>query len=81
MARQAMLALEYPTVLGSPVAGTVECLGPGTTNFVVGQRVVCGTKIFTHKEAKYGGLQRFTIVDESQVLNVSISEKTSRVSY
>ncbi|KAL1599123.1 hypothetical protein SLS59_006575 [Nothophoma quercina] len=27
-------------------------------------------KIFTHKKAKYGGLQRFTVVDESEVLDI-----------
>jgi NADPH:quinone reductase-like Zn-dependent oxidoreductase len=64
------MTVEYPAVLGSPVAGIVEALGPGVTKISVGQRVVCGTKIFTHKKAKYGGLQRFTVVDESEVLDV-----------
>lgn len=67
-----MMAVEYPSVLGSPVAGTVEAVGSGVTKIGVGQRVVCGCKIFTHKKAKYGGLQRFTIVDESEVLDVCV---------
>lgn len=66
-----MMALEYPTVLGSPVAGLVESIGPGVSKVAVGQRVVCGTKIFTHKKPRYGGLQRFAVVDESEVLQVS----------
>jgi NADPH:quinone reductase-like Zn-dependent oxidoreductase len=68
-----MMPVEYPAVIGSPVAGIVEALGAGVTKMSVGQRVVCGTKVFVHKKAKYGGLQRFVIVDESEVLGVSIS--------
>ena len=67
------MILEYPAVLGSPVAGIVEALGPGVTKVSVGQRVVCGTRVFTYRKAKYGGLQRFTVVDESEVLDVSAS--------
>lgn len=65
-----MIPVEYPAVLGSPVAGTVEALGPGVSKVAVGERVVCGTKVFVHKKAKYGGLQRFSIVDESEVIEV-----------
>ena len=67
------MTVEYPAVLGSQLAGTVEALGPGVTTVAVGQRVVCGTKILTHKKAKYGGLQRFAIVDEAETLDVSVS--------
>jgi NADPH:quinone reductase-like Zn-dependent oxidoreductase len=49
----------------------VEGIGPGVSNVTIGDRIVCGTKIFSHKKAKYGGLQRFTIVDESEVVEVS----------
>ncbi|KAJ4308965.1 hypothetical protein N0V94_009141, partial [Neodidymelliopsis sp. IMI 364377] len=63
------MPVEYPAVIGSPVAGIVEALGPGVTKVSVGQRIVCGTKVFVHKKAKYGGLQRFAIVDESEVLD------------
>lgn len=62
--------MEYPIVLGSPVAGTVEALGPGVSKVAVGERIVCGTKVFVHKKAKYGGLQRFCVVDESEVVEV-----------
>jgi NADPH:quinone reductase-like Zn-dependent oxidoreductase len=66
-----MVPVEYPAVLGSPVAGIVEAVGTGVNNVTVGERIVCGTKIFSHKRAKYGGLQRFTVVDESEVIEVS----------
>jgi NADPH:quinone reductase-like Zn-dependent oxidoreductase len=71
VAKQAMIPLEYPTVVGSPVAGTVEALGPGVINVGVGQRVVCGTQIFVLKKARYGGLQRFTVVAASEIVEVS----------
>lgn len=71
VAKLAIMPMEYPVVLGSPVAGVVEALGSSVTKVAVDDRVVCGTKIFVGKKAKYGGLQRFTIVDESEVLVVS----------
>jgi NADPH:quinone reductase-like Zn-dependent oxidoreductase len=70
VARLAMIPLEYPAILGSPVAGIVEALGAGVTKVAIGERVVCGTKVFSHKKAKYGGLQRFSVVDESEVVEV-----------
>jgi NADPH:quinone reductase-like Zn-dependent oxidoreductase len=63
--------VEYPAVLGSPVAGVVKAIGAGVSKVEVGDRVVCGTKIFSHKKAKYGGLQRFSVVDESEIVEVS----------
>jgi NADPH:quinone reductase-like Zn-dependent oxidoreductase len=76
-----MMPFEYPAVLGSPVAGTVEALGAGVTKVAVGQRVVSGTKVFAHKKPRYGGLQRFTIVDESEILDVSTRFTTSKPMY
>jgi NADPH:quinone reductase-like Zn-dependent oxidoreductase len=70
VAKYALLAMEYPTVIGSPAAGIVEAVGPGVTKVSVGERVVCGTKVFVQKKAKYGGLQRFTLVDASEVVEV-----------
>ncbi|KAF2123090.1 chaperonin 10-like protein [Lophiotrema nucula] len=79
IAKLAMLPMEYPTVLGSPVAGIVEALGPGTGKVAVGDRVVCGTKVFVHKKPKYGGLQRFTVVDESEVVEIGDTEFSKAV--
>ncbi|KAF2818910.1 GroES-like protein [Ophiobolus disseminans] len=79
VAKLAILPLEYPAVLGSPVAGYVEALGAGVTKVAVGDRVVCGTKVFVGKKAKYGGLQRFTVVDESEVVEIGTVEFTKAV--
>jgi hypothetical protein len=70
VAKLALIPMEYPTILGSPVAGVVEAVGAGVTKVSVGERVVSGTKIFSHKKAKYGGLQRFSIVDASEIVEV-----------
>jgi NADPH:quinone reductase-like Zn-dependent oxidoreductase len=66
-----MFPLEYPTVLGGCVAGIVEAIGSGVSRVEVGQRVVSGMKIYTQKKAKYGGLQRFAIVNEAECIPVS----------
>ncbi|KAF2264405.1 GroES-like protein [Lojkania enalia] len=80
IAKQAMMPMEYPAILGSPVAGTVEALGPGVKGkAAVGDRVVCGTKVFMHKKAKYGGLQRYTVVDESEVVEIGEVDFTKAV--
>ncbi|KAH7084492.1 chaperonin 10-like protein [Paraphoma chrysanthemicola] len=79
VAKLAMIPLEYPTVLGSPVAGTVEALGEGVTKVAVGERIVCGTKIFSHKKAKYGGLQRYSVVDESEAIEIGDVDFTTAV--
>jgi NADPH:quinone reductase-like Zn-dependent oxidoreductase len=71
--------VEYPAVLGSPVAGVVAAIGAGVSKVAVGDRVVCGTKIFSHKKAKYGGLQRFSVVDESEIVEVSIQHSTTDI--
>ena len=72
VAKLAIMPMEYPAVLGSPVAGIVEAIGADVTKVAVGDRIVCGTKVFVAKKAKYGGLQRFSVVDESEVVEVSI---------
>jgi NADPH:quinone reductase-like Zn-dependent oxidoreductase len=71
VAKLAMIPVDYPGVVGGPVAGVVEALGAGVTKVAVGERVVSSTKVFVHKKAKYGGLQRFSIVDASEVIEVS----------
>jgi NADPH:quinone reductase-like Zn-dependent oxidoreductase len=68
----AVIPVEYPAVLGSPVGGVVQALGDGVTKVAVGDRITCGTKIFTQKKSKYGGMQRYTLVDESEVIEVSV---------
>ena len=63
-------SLEYPVVLGGPAAGIVEAVGDGVSRVAVGQRVVSAMKVFTHKKAKYGGLQRFAVVNEAECVQV-----------
>jgi NADPH:quinone reductase-like Zn-dependent oxidoreductase len=72
VAKMAMIPVEYPAIVGSPIAGLVEAVGAGVTKISVGERIVSGTKVFTQKKAKYGGLQRFSIVDESEVVEASM---------
>jgi NADPH:quinone reductase-like Zn-dependent oxidoreductase len=72
VAKMAMIPVEYPAIVGSPIAGLVEAVGAGVTKISVGERIVSETKVFTQKKAKYGGLQRFSIVDESEVVEASM---------
>ncbi|CAO2653525.1 Nn.00g029360.m01.CDS01 [Neocucurbitaria sp. VM-36] len=84
VAKLAMIPVEYPAILGSPVAGIVEALGAGVSKVTVGERVVCSTKVFAHKKAKYGGLQRYTVVDESEIVeigDVSFTKAVTLASY
>ena len=74
----ALMSLEYPAVLGSSTAGIVEALGPGVNRVAVGERVVCGTKLFQHKKPQYGGLQRFAVVDEAEIVEARTTTVTSR---
>lgn len=64
------MKMDYPCILGSPVAGVVEALGAGVSKVSVGDSIVCGTKVLVHKKPMYGGLQRFCVVDESEVVEV-----------
>jgi NAD-dependent dihydropyrimidine dehydrogenase PreA subunit len=76
-----MISLEYPAILGGPAAGTVEAIGDGVDRVAVGQRIVSAMKVFTHKKAKYGGLQRFAVVNEAECVQVSICVRYCHVSY
>ncbi|KAG9194195.1 hypothetical protein G6011_04230 [Alternaria panax] len=78
-ARLSMMLVEYPAVLGSPIAGVVEATGVGVSNITIEERIICGTKIFSHEKAEYGGLQRFTVVDASEVVEIGDIEFTKAV--
>jgi NADPH:quinone reductase-like Zn-dependent oxidoreductase len=77
VSKHAMLDIPYPTVLGSPVAGVVEAVGPGVTKVSVGERVASATRVFITKIAAYGGLQRYTLVAAAEVVEVSCSRFVS----
>ena len=73
MAKTGMLKINYPTVFSSMVAGFVDAVGEGVTKVKVGDRIVSGTNIWPSKgDSKFGGLQRFTIVDEMEVIEVRL---------
>ncbi|KAJ4295011.1 hypothetical protein N0V90_007019 [Kalmusia sp. IMI 367209] len=76
VAKLSMIPVDYPAILGSPVGGIVEALGEGVSKVAVGDRIVCGTKIFVQKKSKYGGLQRYTLVDESEVIEIGDTDFT-----
>jgi NADPH:quinone reductase-like Zn-dependent oxidoreductase len=72
MYKSAFLKLTYPTIFSGTVAGYVDSIGEGVTKVKVGDRVVSGTGIWTSKgDPKFGGLQRFTVVEEMEVIEVS----------
>ncbi|KAF2870630.1 chaperonin 10-like protein [Massariosphaeria phaeospora] len=84
IAKFAVLKMEYPSVFGGPVAGFVEALGEGVKKVAVGEPVVSGTKFYVHKKAGYGGLQRFAVVDESEIVeigDVSFTDAVTLASY
>ena len=54
-------------------AGFVDAIGEDVTKVKVGDRVVSGTGIWTSKgDHKFGGMQRFTLVEELEVIEVCI---------
>jgi NADPH:quinone reductase-like Zn-dependent oxidoreductase len=62
--------MEYPTILGSPIAGTVHALGANVSKVSVGDRVTCGTLVLGRKKPMYGGLQRFCVVHETEIIDI-----------
>ncbi|RWA03699.1 hypothetical protein EKO27_g11407 [Xylaria grammica] len=52
--------LNYPTVLGQDIAGTVVAIGPGVTRFRVGDRVVGHATGMTSGRQQDGGFQLYT---------------------
>jgi NADPH:quinone reductase-like Zn-dependent oxidoreductase len=69
----ALLKLQYPTVLGSTAAGTVEALGAGVTKFKIGDRIAGGTNIYpTGGVSKYGCQQRFVLAEARETIDVSV---------
>lgn len=71
MIKAPMFKLNYPTIFSSNIAGFVSAIGPDVTKVKIGDRVVSGTNIWPSRgESKFGGMQRYTIVDEYEVLEV-----------
>ena len=55
--------LEYPEILGEDVAGEVAAVGPGVTQFKVGDRVLGNPGGFVTKRKEDQGFQEYTILD------------------
>lgn len=54
--------LNYPTMLGQDIAGVVAAVGPGVTQFKVGDRVVGHALGMATKRDQDGGFQEYTIL-------------------
>ncbi|KAF1965668.1 GroES-like protein [Bimuria novae-zelandiae CBS 107.79] len=76
VAKYSVLPVEYPSVLGGPVSGIVEALGERVDKIAIGDRIVSGTKLFGSWKAKYGGMQRYAIVDQSSVIEIGDTDFT-----
>ncbi len=73
MFESAIMKINYPTIFSSNVAGFVDAIGEGVTKVKVGDRVVSGTNIWPSKgNPRYGGMQRFTIVEQYEVMKVRV---------
>ncbi|KAF2440166.1 GroES-like protein [Karstenula rhodostoma CBS 690.94] len=59
----------YLAILGSTYAGTITALGPSTTSFSIGDRVVV-SKRFDVKGNQYGAFQRFVVCPDIMISRV-----------
>jgi NADPH:quinone reductase-like Zn-dependent oxidoreductase len=57
-----LFVTKYPFVLGSDIAGTIEAVGEGVTDFEVGARVLAFAPPFYAQEVRYGGFQEKVLV-------------------
>ena len=71
VSKLAILKLQYPTILSSTIAGTIEAVGESVTALKVGDRVASSTNLYPNKgDPKYGGQQRFTISEARETIEV-----------
>ena len=59
----AIYPIEYPGILGNDVAGEVAAVGPGITNYKVGDRVMGMAPGFVTKRKEDFGFQEYTILN------------------
>ncbi|TVY82822.1 Dehydrogenase orsE [Lachnellula suecica] len=62
IAKLGAIPLQYPAILGSTLAGTVEAVGPQVKGFQVGDRVAF-LKKFGVAGNQYGAYQRYVLID------------------
>jgi NADPH:quinone reductase-like Zn-dependent oxidoreductase len=69
IAKLGAIPLQYPAILGSTFAGTVEDAGSEVSKFHVGERIVV-SKRFGVKGNQYGAYQRYVVVGDIMVSKV-----------
>ena len=69
IAKLGVIPIEYPAILGSTFAGTIEALGSQVANFRIGERIAT-TKRFGVKGNQYGAYQRYVVVKDSMITRV-----------
>ena len=69
IAKLGIVPLQYPAILGSTFAGTVEGVGSQVADFRVGERVVASKK-FGVEGNQYGAYQRFVVVSDIMVSKI-----------
>lgn len=67
---RAIFSLQYPTILGSDVAGEVVAIGPNMTRFNIGDRVLGCSAGFLVKNDTAKGFQAYTILDSNLTSHV-----------
>ena len=55
---------QYPAILGSDIAGTVEAVGSSVTGFSAGDRVTGFADAIISKDARNGAFQQYTILKD-----------------
>lgn len=69
IAKLGVFPLQYPVVLGSTFAGTIEAVGSQVADFRVGEKVVVSKK-FGFPGNQYGAYQRYVVVADTMVSRV-----------
>lgn len=54
-------SIKYPFILGGTIAGTIIAVGAGVTHLKVGDRVVSDTPVYTQRDTRFGGWQKFVV--------------------
>jgi NADPH:quinone reductase-like Zn-dependent oxidoreductase len=69
IAKLGVIPVDYPSIIGSTFAGTIEAIGSKVTDYEVGTRVVV-SKRFGVKGNQYGAYQRYVVVADKMISKV-----------
>ncbi|KAH7131909.1 alcohol dehydrogenase GroES-like domain-containing protein [Dendryphion nanum] len=69
IAKLGIIPIQYPAVIGSTFAGTIEAVGSQVKDFQVGERIVT-SKRFGVKGNQYGAYQRYVVVRDAMTSKV-----------